>query len=106
MKGVAHLLSNIQAHKDSGPDNLPACFLKEVANQIAPTLAIIFQASLDQESLPDIWKTAAVVPIYKKGNRSDPNNYRQVSLTCICSKILKHIVYSAISTFRAVSSSV
>ena len=43
VEGVVHLLSNIQAHKASGPDNLPTHFLKVVANQITPTLAIIFQ---------------------------------------------------------------
>ena len=67
LEGVIHLLCNIQAHKASGPDNLPAHFLKEMANKIAPVLTIIFQASLDQGSLSAIWKTVAVVPIFKKG---------------------------------------
>ena len=40
------------------------------------------QTSLDQGTLPSIWKTAKVVPIYKKGNKSDPCNYRPVSLMC------------------------
>jgi len=96
-EGAAQLLLNIQPNKASGPDNLPARFLKEVANQIAPVLSVVFQASLDQGCLPDIWKTAAVVPIYKKGSRTNPSNYRLVSLTCICSKILEHIVHSVIS---------
>ena len=38
-----------------------------------------------------------MVPIFKKGNRSDPGNYRPVSLTCICCKILEHIIYSSIT---------
>ena len=97
VEGVAQLLTNIQPHKASGPDNLPARFLKEVAYEIAPVLSIVFQASLDQGHLPNIWRTAAVVPIYKKGSKTEPSNYRPVSLTCICSKILEHIVYSAIS---------
>ena len=97
VEGVAQLLTNIQPHKASGPDNLPARFLKEVANEIAPVLTLVFQASLDQGHLPNIWRTAAVVPIFKKGNRNEPNNYRPVSLTCICSKLLEHIVYSVIS---------
>ena len=97
VEGVAQLLQNIQTHKACGPDNLPAHFLKEVANEIAPALTIIFQASLDQGSLPVIWKTAAVVPIFKKGSKTDPCNYRPILLTCICSKILEHIVYSSIS---------
>jgi len=58
----------MQPNKASGPDNLPARFLKEIANQIAPALSIVFQASLDQGCLPDIWKTAAVsiVPYTRK----------------------------------------
>jgi len=52
--GVTQLLSNIQVNKASGPDNLPARFLKEVAYEIVPTLTIIFQASLDQGHLPSI----------------------------------------------------
>ena len=89
--GVAQLLSNIKVNKAPGPDNLQACFLQEVAYEIAPILTVIFQASLDQGVLPSIWKTAAVVPIFKKGARSDPGNYRPVSLTCIYCKILEHI---------------
>ena len=94
---VAQLSHNIQEHKANGPDNLPACFLKEVADKIAPALTIIFQASLDQGSLPAIWKTAVVVPIFKKGKKPNPCNYRPISLTCIHSKILEHIVHSSTS---------
>ena len=48
---------------------------------------------------PVIWKTAAVVPIFKEGKKTNPCNYRPISLplTCICSKILEHVVYSSIS---------
>ena len=97
---VIQLLHNIQAHRASGPDNLPARFLKEVANKIAPVLTIIFQASLDQGCLPAIWKTAAIVPIFKKGKETDPCNYRPISLTCICSKIL----YRTYSLFQYITS--
>ena len=39
-----------------------------------------------------------MVPLFKKGDRAAPSNYRPVSLTCICSKILEHIIYSHICT--------
>ena len=50
--GVAQLLLNLKVHKAAGPDNFPSYFLKEVANEIAPTLTQIFQASLNQVTLP------------------------------------------------------
>ena len=93
--GVSQLLHNLKPHKAAGPDNLPSYFLKEVANEISPALSIIFQASLNQGAIPDIWKSALIVPVYKKGSKKDPANYRPVSLTCICSKIMEHIIYSS-----------
>jgi len=94
---VAQLLCNIKVNKASGPDNLPACFLEETTYEIAPVLTTIFQALLDQGVIPTIWKTAAVVPIFKKGSRSDPGNYQPLSLTCICCKVLEHVIYSSIT---------
>ena len=44
--------------------------------------------------MPSKWKHANVCAIYEKGKKSDPSNYRPVSLTCIASKVLKHIVQS------------
>ena len=63
-------------------------FLKEVANKIAPALSVIFQASLNQGALPDIWKSALVVKAVRKILAII------VLLICICSKIMEHIIYS------------
>ena len=94
---MAQLLHNLKPHKAAGPDRLPSRFLKEVANEIALPLSLIFQASLNQGAPPVVWKSAMVVPVFKKGSRSDPSNYRPISLTCICSKIFEHIIYSCLS---------
>jgi len=54
--------------------------------------------SLDSGTLPPIWKDANVAPVYKKkGERSNPANYKPISLTCILCKTLKHIVASSIT---------
>ena len=66
--------------------------LKECSAEIAPVLACIFNRSLAQSRVPDDWLQANVVPIYKKGEKYDPANYRPVSLTCICCKSLEHIL--------------
>ena len=59
---------------------------------MAPVLTFIFQSSLDQGLLPQDWKSTSITPIYKKGNRTYPANYRPMTLTSICSKILEHII--------------
>ena len=75
-EGVASLLSNLDPCKASGPDGIPARFLKDMANDLAPLLTLIYQASLQQGCIPDEWKKALITPIYKSGDRSCPANYR------------------------------
>ena len=48
--------------------------------------------------MPEAWKEANIAPVYKKGDRSKPENYRPISLTSICSKIMEHIIASTMMT--------
>ena len=79
--GVEQLLSRLKLHKASGPDVIPTYLLKQLAHQLAPALPLLFQASLDQRQLLRRLKKANVLPIFQKGNRSLPSNYRPISLT-------------------------
>jgi hypothetical protein len=94
--GVEKLLRDLKVNKASGPDNIPARVLKECSTAIAPILQKIFQKSINSGTLPTDWLSANVSPIYKKGDRSCPANYRPVSLTCISCKLLEHIIHSQI----------
>ena len=49
------------------------------------------QSSFENSELPLIWKKANVVPIFKKGNHSDPSNYKSVSLTSTSCNYLKQL---------------
>ena len=69
-------------------------FKKNCADEIAPILTIIIQKSLDSNQVPTDWKKAIVSPVFKKGDRSKPENYRPISLTSICCKISEHIIVS------------
>ena len=77
-QGIYTLLYELDLHKASGPDGIPTRLLKELAYSVATVLALIFNASL-------------------KGSRTDPVNYRPISLTCVCCKVFEHIISSAIS---------
>ena len=92
--GVLKLLKELKTRKASGPDNIPAILLKNCAEELTPILAFIFQQALDQNAVPDDWKTALVTPVFKKGKRAEPANYRPVSLTSIICKINEHIIVS------------
>jgi len=86
------LLSGLKVHKASGPDQVPARLLKEVAGVVAPAMTLVFQASLHQGAVPSDWSYALVTPLFKKGNRSEASNYRPISLTSIACKCLEHII--------------
>lgn len=94
--GIEKLLSNLKPFTATGPDNIPAYLLKEGANELAPALSLLFEASLHQGKIPHSWKTADVSPIFKKGDRHRPENYRPISLTSIICKLLEHVVHKQI----------
>ena len=94
--GIKKILEKLDPHKAVGPDNIPGIFLKICSADMADILCFLFQASLDQGVVPPDWKTANVVPLFKKGDKSKAENYRPISLTSITCKVLEHVVFSSI----------
>ena len=54
--------------------------------------SLIFDQSLQTGKLSDDWEEANVTPVFKKGDWHSPANYKPISLTCVCAKLLKHII--------------
>ena len=75
---------------------IPARLLKEGAESICTSLAYLFQMSLDSGTLPSDWTSANVVPVFKRGDRHQPSNYRPISLTSLVVKVMEKIVHSQI----------
>ena len=88
------LLANLNPNKAAGPDGIPCRLLKILAPQLSPVLTIIFNQSLETGVLPSDWKQANISPIHKKGDRAKAKNYRPVSLTSVCCKVMEHIIHS------------
>ena len=89
---VAQLLRELSPHKACGPDGLSARILRECAEELAIPLDIICRLSVRSGVFPSIWKRTNIIPVYKKGSKKLPDNYRPVSLLAISSKILERMV--------------
>ena len=72
-------------------------FLRDLWETIAPILQRIFTLLYETGKVPRYSKQANMVPIYKKGLKNQWWNYRPLSLTCICSKMMEHIITSPIN---------
>ena len=99
VEGVDKLLRGLCPSKASGPDQISPRVLKELHHEVAPILCKIFKSSLETGIVPLDWKRAIIAPVYKKGPKSKPSNYRPISLTCIASKLMEHIIVSNLMTY-------
>ena len=96
-EGIDKLLQGLNPHKAAGPDKLKPIILQTLHEELSPILQLIFQKSLDNGKLPDVLKEANVSPIFKKGDKANPCNYRPISLTCVHCKVPEHIIASGLS---------
>jgi len=85
-------LNALNPSKSCGPDDCHPMLLKQCASVLCTPLHTIYCKSLEHGILPMDWKVANVSCIFKKGKRSDPGNYRPVSLTSIVCKVLEKCV--------------
>ena len=97
-EGVDKLLQGLSPTKASGRDELSSRILKELHHEISPILTIIFRLSLETVCVPLDWRSAIGAPVYRKAPKSTASNYRPISLTCIASNLLGHILVSNIMT--------
>ena len=92
---LAMIVTKINKQKDkTSPwiDGITPKLLKEIAEEISVPLAIIFNFSIREGTIPHKWKHANAVPIFKKGNRCKAENYRPVSLTSVACKLLESLL--------------
>ena len=92
--GVEKLLRQLNPNKATGPDSIPARFLKECSDALSPILTTLFRKTFEEGKLPRDWKEANVTAVFKKGDRNLASNYRPVSLTSILCKVQEHIIVS------------
>ena len=86
---VTKLLKSLNTKKAAGPDGITPLLLADALTQ---PITLIFRKSLASGQIPQDWRSASVSPIYKKGSKLEPGNYRPVSLTCILCKLMEKII--------------
>ncbi|KAK4806794.1 hypothetical protein QYF61_005590 [Mycteria americana] len=96
-EAVNNLLCHLDTHKSMGPDGIHPRVLRELAEELAKPLSIIYQQSWLTGEVRDDWRLANVMPIYKKGQKEDPGNYRPVSLTLVPGKIMERFILSVLN---------
>ncbi|KAF2346871.1 Reverse transcriptase domain [Trinorchestia longiramus] len=92
LEKVEEQLSILNPYKSTGPDGIGPRILKEAAEVIRKPLTNIFNRSLETGIVLDDWKRANVTPIFKKGNKQIPNNYRPISLTSVINKTIERLL--------------
>lgn len=96
---VYKVLLGLDANSAMGPDNVHPRLLKSCAEELTVPLTIIFNLSIATGSLPSRWLESLVMPLFKGKSRLDPHNYRPVSLTSVCCKVLERIVVARLMAY-------
>jgi hypothetical protein len=89
---VKEKIKKLRPKSAAGPDHIGPSLLQQLLEVAVPAQKIIFSHSLEEGEVPVDWRTANVTPIFKKGVKADPGNYRPVSLTSVCCKVLESVI--------------
>ena len=96
---VFNHLNSLSVKKATGLDEIPSLFLKDGALILAEPLAHIINVSLLQGVVPDYLKSARVVTLYKKSDKTTIGNYPPVSILSVVSKIFERVVYDQVYSY-------
>ena len=89
---VEEAIDELKTNSAAGPDGIPAILLKKCKLAISRPIVVLWKKSFESSDIPAALKHATICPIHKGGNRTDPANYRPVSLTSHVIKIFERII--------------
>ena len=89
-------ISSLKNNKDPGLNSPSPTVFKLFNNHFIPFTTTLFNKLLEQGTFSDSWSTGAIKPIYKKGDKGNPSNYRGITLLPILSKLFTVILQERI----------
>ena len=96
---IIEAIHKLSPYSAAGPDCVPFSLLVNRATKLAPVLLLIFSHSLSHGVIQKSWKRAAIIPIYKSGDKTVPSNYRLISLTSVICNVLERIIRKQVYSF-------
>ena len=96
---VLKAISEFKEHKSPGIDGITSTYALKTKEILAKPLGLLYNSSIDKNEIPKDWKKANISPIFKKGEKSNVENYRPVGLTAFYGKVLEKIIKSHIEIF-------
>ena len=98
-QSVHKILTSLETSKAPGIDNIKSMFLKDGANILAAPIARLCNLSMATTSFPSESKIAKLKPLFKKRCRTNPKNYRPISLLPLISKVIEKVVHEKTNVF-------
>lgn len=96
---VAEAIKMLKNHKSPGNDFIPAELLKKGGDSLVDQLYHLISNIWNREKMPEDWKEALIIPVFKKGDRATFGNYRGISLLPSCYKVLSNIILKRIQPY-------
>ena len=95
---VKEELDKLNHFKSMGPDKAHPKLLASLGEipEFVTALTVLYNRCFEEGKIPDIWKTANITPIHKKGSTTDASNYRPISLTSVVCKLYEKFIRSHI----------
>lgn len=93
---IEKLLCKLDKSKGAGFDGIPPLFLANCSKTLAYPIYILFKNSLKKAMFPSVWKKALIIPIHKKGSKSNITNYRPISILSTIAKVFEKVIYDGI----------
>ena len=96
---IEDVIKTFNLNKAIGPNSIPVTILKEIKKEISEPLSSLINLSFDTGDFPNCLKLVKVIPVYKKGDQQECNNYRPISLLSNISKLIEKLLYNRLHKF-------